>query len=158
MEFIPAFASNCCDLREAGNARARFNHQIYLNEDATAFFNENTVALFEVLDYNVKMLKDQMNKLDHELFYRIGWGYLKLNGLARNHVGISKVQMYKYKFNPTLVNYKTIQMRYPNVPMVYYDFIWPKKVKYEAGWVYDDNDVEYGRGKVLRIWFDCPVI
>jgi hypothetical protein len=66
--------------------------------------------------------------LDANNNYRIAWGYLRLSGLAKYHFGNSKVQLYKYKFSPSLVAARYLKSTYPKVPAVYYDFIWPNKV------------------------------
>jgi len=54
------------------------------------------VLLAEILDYNYDLLRRNPNskKLDNNMNYRIAWGFLKLNGLAKNHTGLSKIQLY----------------------------------------------------------------
>lgn len=132
LDYIPPFATNCCDLRIAGNARARWNYSIYLNEDANYLFNERTVILFEILDYNKDLLKENSTKLDHLNNYRVAWGYLRLSGLAKNYFGNSKIQLYKYKFEPSLLNVKYLRTTYPKIPFVYYEFIWRDKKFYDS--------------------------
>lgn len=39
------------------------------------------------------------NTYDRNNFYRIAWGYLRPIGVGRNHVGISKIELYQYKFD-----------------------------------------------------------
>ena len=91
-------------------------------------FNPNTIVLFELLDFNKQIIDDGSEKLDANLNYRIAWGYLKFMGLARNHFGISKIQLYRYKFRSDNNNSNHLKNNYRRVPFVYYEFIWPKKV------------------------------
>ena len=100
-----------------------------MNEDAPHLFNENVVLLFEILDFNKQLLKDNSSLLDHNNNYRIAWGYLRLSGLAKNYIGASKVQLYKYKFHPSESVVQQLKTQYRRVPFVYYDFIYPHKVK-----------------------------
>jgi hypothetical protein len=52
LEFITAFATNCCDLRMFSNSRAIWNEEIHLNELADWLYNPEVVILFELLDFN----------------------------------------------------------------------------------------------------------
>lgn len=66
-----------------------------------------------------------MHLMNSNLFYRVAWGYLRPLGAHRNHFGISKLQLFKYKFQYTKASPLTLK---PEIPHVYYDFIWPYKV------------------------------
>jgi hypothetical protein len=103
---------------------------ILLDEETSYLFNDETILLFELLDFNKELLKENSKLLDVNLNYRIAWGYLRLCGIAKNHLGLSKIQLYKYKFNPSLVSAKYLKTTYKRVPHVYFDFIWPDKVSY----------------------------
>jgi hypothetical protein len=105
---------------------------VLLNEDAGYLFSDKTILLFEILDFNKKLLKASSPKLDNDNMYRIAWGYLRLSGLAKNYFGSSKIQLYKYKFNPNLQSVKYLKKNYPRIPFVYYDFIWRNKQQYEG--------------------------
>jgi len=99
-----------------------------LNEDASWLYNPKNIILFEILDFNKELLKENSNKLDSNYNYRIAWGYLRPSGVAKNHIGYSKVQLYKYKFNPSQTTVSHIKKMYKRIPFVYFDFIWPDKV------------------------------
>lgn len=101
---------------------------IILNEDASWLYNQKTIILFEILDFNKELLRENSNKLDSNYHYRIAWGYLRLSGIAKNHIGLSKVQLYKYKFNPSQTAVAHIQKNYKRIPFVYFDFLWQDKV------------------------------
>lgn len=129
IDFIPPFATNCCDLRLEGIARARWNYSIVLNEEASYLYDPKHIILFEILDFSKDLLKQNSNKLDSNHHYRIAWGYLRLAGLAKNHIGLSKIQLFKYKFDPSVTAVQNLQKNYKRVPFVYFDFIWPNKVE-----------------------------
>jgi len=132
IDFIPPFATNCCDLRLEGIARARWNYSIILNEEASYLYDPKHIILFEILDFSKDLLKQNSNMLDSNNHYRIAWGYLRLAGLAKNHIGLSKIQLFKYKFDPSYTATLNIQKIYKRIPFVYFDFIWPNKTNYEG--------------------------
>lgn len=55
-DLVFPFATNCVDLRETGGARARWNETFYINDDCENILKEDTVILFEILDFNPKQL------------------------------------------------------------------------------------------------------
>ena len=65
IEFIPPFATNNCDLRVSGNTRARWTDKILVDEDALNIFTPNTIILFEILDFNKKLINEGSVELDH---------------------------------------------------------------------------------------------
>lgn len=66
---------------------------------------------------------------DKDNFYRIAWGYLRPVGMSKAHFGISKIQLYKYKFNNKKAD---VDLSKPHIPSVYYDFIWNNHEKFEG--------------------------
>lgn len=52
LEFIPAFATNCCDLRFTGGSRAIWNEEILINEVSEYLYNPEVVIIFEILDFH----------------------------------------------------------------------------------------------------------
>jgi hypothetical protein len=100
-----------------------------MDEETTHLFSERAIIIFEILDFSVSLLKENSAILDNNNNYRIAWGYLRLSGLAKFHFGNSKIQLFKHKFSPSTVSTKHLKSSYPRVPFVYYDFIWPNKVK-----------------------------
>lgn len=67
--------------------------------------------------------------MDSDNFYRIAWGYTRPNGLCRLHLGISKIQLYKYLFDTSKL--KSVSRR-ESIPLVYFDSLWPDKIEYDA--------------------------
>ena len=98
----------------------------YIDESAHVLFQPNTVILIELLDFSKRLINEKKTDLMNEnLFYRVAWGYLRPLGIHRNHFGISRIQLYKYKFNYHKTTPFTLK---PEIPHIYYDFIWPYKV------------------------------
>ncbi|KAL4475781.1 hypothetical protein ABPG72_011558 [Tetrahymena utriculariae] len=129
-DLIYSFATNCVDLREAGGARARWNETFLINEEIDNILKEDVIILFEVLDFNPKQLQTRdFNNLDQDYYYKVAWGYIRPIGLAKNHFGLSKVQLYKYIFDSQKLNPK---QRRHFIPLVYFDFIWPNKTNYDG--------------------------
>ena len=132
IDFIPPFATNCCDLRISGNTRAKWTDKILINEDCSSLLGPNTLILFELLDFNKKLITEGSKLLDSNLNYRIAWGYIRPIGTAKNHVGFSKVQLFKYKFHPKDPTRANLFKSNRRVPYVYFDFLWPVKRKYDG--------------------------
>lgn len=98
----------------------------FINEDASVLFQPNTVILIELLDFNKKLIEEKRyDQMNQNLFYRVAWGYLRPLGVHRNHFGISRIQLYRYKFQHTKTSALSLK---PEIPHVYYDFIWSNKV------------------------------
>ena len=97
-----------------------------MNEEADAVFQPNTVILIEILDFNKRLIAEKRyDQMNQNLFYRVAWGYLRPMGPHRNHFGISRIQLFRYKFE--YKNTSSLSLK-PEIPHVYYDFIWPYKV------------------------------
>lgn len=100
----------------------------YINDEADHLLTTNTIVLFELLDYNHKLLAGRaVGDLDRDNFYRIAWGFLRPMGVSRRHLGYSKLQLYRYKFDSQKL---PAEYQRKFVPTVYYDFIWPGHEKY----------------------------
>jgi jouberin len=54
---------------------------------------------------------------------------LRPAGVAKTHIGISKLELYRYKFNNKKMEHKVSPSF---VPSVYYDFIWNNHEQYEG--------------------------
>lgn len=132
IDFIPPFATNCCDLRVSGNTRARWTDKIMIDEDAANICTPDTVILFELLDFNKKLVNEGSEELDSDLNYRIAWGYIRPVGAAKHHFGMSKIQLYKYKFYPNSPTRAALFRDNRRVPYVYFDFLWPRKKNYDG--------------------------
>jgi len=97
-----------------------------VNDDCENILKEDTVILFEILDFNPKQLAArELNNQDSDNYYKVAWGYLRPLGLSKNHFGLSKVQLYKYIFDSHKLQPK---QRKHFIPLVYFDFIWPNRV------------------------------
>lgn len=57
LEFIPAFSTNCFDLRVTGGSRAAWNEEIFINEGTDYLYDPEVVILFELLDFNPMYLQ-----------------------------------------------------------------------------------------------------
>jgi len=108
-------------------------------------FQPNTVILIELLDFNKRLITEKRSDLmNPNLFYRVAWGYLRPLGVHRNHFGISRIQLYKYKFQHLKTSSLALK---PEIPHIYYDFIWPYKVKiffvgkinYKISFIYEEK-------------------
>ena len=98
----------------------------YVDEEADVVFQPNTVILIELLDFNKRLIMEKRYDLmNQNLFYRVAWGYLHPMGPHRNHFGNSRIQLHKYKFEHKKASALSLK---PEIPHVYYDFIWPYKV------------------------------
>ena len=94
--------------------------------------NPNTIILFEILDHSIEAMMQKHANLNRDNFYRIAWGYLRPFGESQVHLGQSKIQLHYYKFSSQ--KYKTLDIHKTllEVPDVYFDFMWPKKLIYDA--------------------------
>lgn len=128
---MPPFATNPCDLRVLGKSRAEWDHTILLNLNLRGLLESDVLILFEVVDFSQILLLNQPQMLNRDNFYPIAWGYLRLSGLSKYHLGESKIQLYNHVFDTLKFDKtETGKKRQHNVPDVYFDFIWPKKTEY----------------------------
>lgn len=86
------------DLRIEGVNYCNWNEEFVINEYAKNIYNPNVVIMFEILDFNTKLLIDGSNKLNSENFYPVAWAYLRPLGTANIHLGARKLQLYHYNF------------------------------------------------------------
>lgn len=79
-------------MRQLGKGVAEFNYKIHINCDVVKLIESDALILFELLDFNTSLLfeKDQ-SMLSRDNFFRIAWGYLRVKGLASNHIGYFKI-------------------------------------------------------------------
>jgi hypothetical protein len=128
LDFIPPFATKYCDLRIAGENRANFYENFLINETLDAIYNENTVLIFELLDYNIPLILAKDPNLRDNL-YPIAWAYLRPFGEAAMHLATLRLQFYQYKFHPT-AEFLQLPMHDIRTPLVFYDFNWPILVNF----------------------------
>jgi hypothetical protein len=79
------------DLRVKGETIAVWDHTLKINEDLEHVFSTNTMILFEILDFNPKLLVEKSNLLNSENFLPVAWGYLKPLGTSHPHTSLSKL-------------------------------------------------------------------
>lgn len=101
--------------------------EFFINFPAEKLINTDALFLFEILDFNHQaLLFKDTGHYDKDNFYRIAWGYLRPVGIGKNHLGVTKIELYQYKFN----NKKLYNQNKPFIPSVYYDFLWNSHEKY----------------------------
>jgi jouberin len=137
--FVLPFSTPPFDLRVKGENDPHWNEEFIINEDIIHLLEPTTIFLFEILDFNFKLIKQKSNLLTPEKFYPIAWGFLRPTGAWKMHLGESKIQLYRYKYKSP-PNFSE-----PHRPKVFYDFNWYNKTKYpsflriELKSVYPDN-------------------
>lgn len=124
--FIPPFSTPPCDMTIKGDNDPHWNEEFILDDDAFDLLNPNTVFLFEILDFNFKLIKAGSKLLSSDKMYPIAWGFLRPVGSCKMHLGISKLQLYKYKYKKPLI------FSEPRRPDVFYNFNWYNKTKYPS--------------------------
>ena len=68
------------------------NLGFYINFPAPAFFSENTLILFEILDFNHQALTYKDTDIfSKDNFFKVAWAYLRPVGVSKIHVGKSKL-------------------------------------------------------------------
>jgi jouberin len=56
--------------------------------------------LFEILDFNHQaLLYKDTDIYDKNNFFRVAWGFLRPIGIGKTHIGNSKIELFRYKFN-----------------------------------------------------------
>lgn len=124
--FIPPFSTPPCDLRDKGENDPHWDEEFILDDDAFFLLDPNTVILFEILDFNFKLIKQGSNLLRKDKLYPIAWAFLRPVGSCKMHLGVSKLQLYKFKYKAPL-NFSEHHR-----PEVLYNFNWYNKTKYPS--------------------------
>jgi len=125
-EFIVPFCTPPFDLRIAGESDPHWNQEFLLDQDAAYLLRPEVVILFEVLDFNFKLIKAESTLLRKDKFYPVAWGFLRPAGHTKMNLGVTKVQLYRYKFRPPPTFNETRR------PEVFYDFNWFRKELYPS--------------------------
>lgn len=132
-DYIPPFATNPCDLRVLGKARAEWGKEIIINLDVERLVDSDVLLLFELVDFSPMLILDKPQALNRSNLYPIAWGYLRISGLSQYHIGDSRLQLYHHIFDSRKYGQsETAKRNMYQVPDVYFDFIWPLKRKYEG--------------------------
>ena len=137
-DFVLPLGTCNCDLRVRGESRALFDESFVLNIPPTKVLKSTTVAIFELLDYSLALLREPKTqlKLTQDNLYPIAWGYLRLVGESNIHLGPKRIQLYEYLFNSKSDSALTISAK-SNIadfrtPQVFYDFNWPFHTPYPS--------------------------
>ena len=128
--FLPISTKNC-DLFKIRKNQAIWNEKMYMQFDSEFIYNENILILFELLDFNLRLVYN--NKYDSKLNkfnqYKIAWGYLRPLGISGINQNMLSIQFFDYKFRS---NCFKKNLKFENIPEVYFDFLWPLKSKYNG--------------------------
>ncbi|CAG9335314.1 unnamed protein product [Blepharisma stoltei] len=124
--YIYPFSTPPCDMRITGENDPHWDEEFILDEDAAYVLNPNNVILFEILDFNFRLIKQNSNLLRQDKMYPVAWAFLRPIGSTKMHLGISKLQLYNFKFKP--------QKGFGELrrPEVYYNFNWYNKELYPS--------------------------
>ncbi len=129
-DFIPPFATRYCDFRVTGENRAEYYESFLINESLESLYSENTVLLFEILDYNPGLILAD-SPLLRDNMYPVAWAYLRPLGESLLHSSTKRLQLYRYKFTPTADFVKTVGADI-RTPLVFFDFNWPVHTEYPS--------------------------
>ena len=96
------------------------------NEDLSS----DILILFEIWNKQIcDNDKEDAKEQQKDAPVRIAWGYLVPFGVYQTRTGMIDIQLYKYKFKKE--KFKE-QERFNSVPLVYFDFLWLDRVKYDT--------------------------
>lgn len=129
--YILPMSTKMNDLRIEGVNYCNWNEEFVINELAQKIYNPNVVILFEILDFNTKLLIEGSSKLNNDNFYPVAWAYLRPLGTANIHLGARKLQLYHFNFEGKK------HMKYnrcidPRTPDVFLELDWPSKKKFNS--------------------------
>lgn len=130
-DFVFPISTKNCDLFKIRKNQAIWNEKLYMQFDPDFTYNENILILFELLDFNINLVYNNkyVSKLNKFNQYKIAWGYLRPLGVAGINENMLSIQFFDYKFRS---NYYKENVKYENIPEVYFDFLWPFKSKYNG--------------------------
>ena len=124
--FIVPFSTPPCDLRITGENDPHWDEEFILADDAYSLLDPNTVFLFEILDFNFKLTRQNSKLLRNDKMYPVAWAFLRPVGSCKMHLGVSKLQLYRYKYKSP-AGFSEIHR-----PEVFYNFNWYNKTKYPS--------------------------
>jgi hypothetical protein len=129
--YLMPMSTKMNDLRIEGVNYCNWNEEFVINEFAKNIYNPNVVIMFEILDFNTKLLVDGSSLLTPDNFYPVAWAYLRPLGTANIHMGARKLQLYHYRFQSRK------NMRYnrpvdPRTPDVLLELDWPQKSTFNS--------------------------
>ena len=119
------------DLRIRGMNFAQWDEEFIINEHASLLLKPSVLMLFELLDFNPRLVVEKPGLLNADLLYPVAWGFLRPVGQAHIHLTRTRIQLYrhKFKFDQEFKQRRPVDARTPPVLM---EFMWPKKDQYPS--------------------------
>jgi jouberin len=116
---------------------ATWNETLNFRIKKTDLKRTSLLLLFEIHNYYSawtpqKTKESKLNKLC--------WGYLRPFSADLTHQGAMKIRLFEYRLNHKRLG----KCPYPDVPLVYFDFLWHLKDRYEAGFLVIDFTFQKG--------------
>lgn len=142
-DLVYPFSTQPYDMRITGECDPHWNSEFMIDQDAGMLLNSDTVILFEILDFNFKLIKENSKLLRSDNMYPVAWAFLRPVGNSKLHLGINKLQLYRYKYKPP-PGFSEFRR-----PHVYYDFQWYKKELYPSFLRVELRVIEAPRPKVV---------
>lgn len=142
-DILYPFCTPPYDMRVSGECDPHWNTEFMIDQDAGLLLNANTVILFEILDFNFRLIKENSKLLRDDNMYPVAWGFLRPVGNSKLHLGVNKLQLYRYKYKPP-TGFSEFRR-----PHVYYDFQWYKKELYPSFLRVELRVIEAPRPKVV---------
>lgn len=133
VDYLLPMSTQLYDLRIKGTNLAEWNEEFIINEFAYNMYHQDILFLFEILDFDPRMIfdKQQKSRLNAELLYPVAWAYLRPLGTACIHMSRTRLQLYRYKFKYD----HDVKSRRPfddRTPAVLLEFNWDKKEMYPS--------------------------
>lgn len=88
------------DMRVAGTNFCQWDEEFVINEEAEYIFQSNVIIMFEILTFNVGLIKEKSALLRPDNLYPVAWAYLRPLGAGGVHGDKVKLQLYKFKYAP----------------------------------------------------------
>ena len=130
-DFFLPLSTKMNDLRVKGVNFCEWNEEFIINELAANIYKPNVCILFELLEFNPKLVAVDSDLLNSERLYPVAWAYLRPLGTASLHMDKIKLQLYKYKFRSDQ-GMKFNRPFDPRTPEVLLELEWPKKTLFNS--------------------------
>jgi hypothetical protein len=93
-DYLLPVSTQMCDLRIKGEMMAQWDEEFVLNERADKILGQDTVILFEILDFNPDLIMSKKSILTADHFVPVAWAYLRPVGMANIHLSTLRLQLY----------------------------------------------------------------
>lgn len=125
-DYVIPFSTPPFDLRVQGENDPHWDQEFVLDEEMISLLNPNIVILFEILDFNFKLIKEQSNFNRVDGLYPVAWAFMRPAGASKLNFGTSKLQLYRFKYRKGVRDYDI------STPEAYYSFNWYRKEYYPS--------------------------